>query len=134
MSELIGKGLKILVLDDEEDIRHFSREFFQRRGFAVSTAATSRAAFLFVKRTRFDIAVLDIHLHRGNKSGIDVLRLIREIRPDCYCIMLTRDNDQKIMEEAARLGASDYLVKPLTLQKVETAIKKVVKKIRKGAG
>lgn len=133
MSGLIGKGLKILVLDDEEDIRHFSKEFFRRRGFTVSTAATSQAAFRFVKKTRFDIAVLDIHLSRGNKSGIDVLRLIRELRPECHCIMLTRDNDQKIMDETSQLGASDYLVKPLTLQTVETAIKRVVQKIRKGA-
>jgi DNA-binding response OmpR family regulator len=133
MGELIGKGLKILILDDEGDIRRFSKEFFQRRGFAVTTASTGQSAISFVKKTRFDIAILDIHLLKGNKSGIDVLKFIREARPDCFCLMLTRDNDQKTMDETTQLGAYDYLVKPLTLKKVETAIKKVVKKIGKGA-
>jgi len=132
MSEPIGKGLKILVLDDEEDIRRFSKEFFQRRGFGVTTASTGQAAINFVKKARFDIAVLDIHLYKGKKSGIDVLKFIMESRPDCCCIMLTRDNDQKIMSETTRLGACDYLVKPLTLQKVDTAIKKAVTRVRKG--
>jgi len=132
MSEPMGEGLKILVLDDEEDIRHFSKEFFQRRGFSVTTASTGQAAINFSKKTKLDIAILDIHLFKGKKSGIDVLKFIRKSRPECCCIMLTRDNDQKIIDETSKLGACDYLVKPLTLQKVDTAIKKAVKRVRKG--
>lgn len=132
MNKLIGKGLRILILDDEEDICHFSREFFERRGFEVYTSLTGNAALNTINKVDVDIAILDIYLYKGNISGIDVLKSIQEKQPKCQCIMLTRDDNETVIKETKKIGAVDYLMKPLTLEKVEKAVTKVVNKIRKG--
>lgn len=127
----IGEGLNILILDDEKDACEFSRKFFEKRGFKVYTAMTGKAALDTLKEANMNIALLDIHLYKGKTSGIDVLKVIREKQPNCQCIMLTRDDNAQIIEETKKLGA-EYLVKPLTLEKIENAIAKAVNKIKKG--
>ena len=133
MIEKMGKGLKIFLLDDEEDICYFFKEVLVRRGFEVQMARTGTAAVDVIKNFEPHIAVLDVHLAKGKMDGIDVLRVIREQRPNCKCIMVTVADDEKTIKQAKDLGAIDYLVKPLTIDKVEAAINKLVKQIRKGA-
>ena len=133
MTEKIGEGLKIFLLDDEEDICHFFKEILVRRGFEVQTALTGQEAVDVINKFNPDIALLDIHLAKGKMDGIDVLRIIREQRSNCRCLMVTVADNEEVMDEARELGAIDYLVKPLTFDKVEVAIKKIVKQIRKGA-
>jgi len=132
MSDQIGKGLKILILDDDKDICSFSKEYFERRGFDVQTTLTGKSAINLTKKTKPDIALLDIHLAQAGMTGIDVLKSIREIHPDCYCIMVTRDDQKSIEAEAKELGASDYLTKINTAKNLDKVISKAVKKIRKG--
>lgn len=131
MTQNIGKGLRILVLDDEKDACEFSKKFFERRGFEVYTAMTGKAALDILKKTNINIALLDIHLYKGKTSGIDVLKVIREKQPLCQCVMLTRDDHVEMINETKKMGAV-YLVKPLTLEKIEDAIAKAVNKLGKG--
>ncbi len=133
MTEKIGEGLKIFLLDDEKDICHFFKVILVRRGFEVHTALTGQAAVNVIKNFKPDIAVLDIHLAEGKMDGIDVLKAIRKKRPNCRCLMVTVADNENLMKEAKELGAIDYLVKPLTLVNVEGKINKIVKLIRKGA-
>ena len=132
MVEKMGDGLTIFVLDDEKDICYFLREFFSKRGFAVYTALTGQSAVNLLKSVQPDIAILDIYLFKGKMNGIDVLRFIKEKGLKCYCLMVTRADDEKLIHESKELGAVDYLLKPLTLPKVEKAINGIVKMIRKG--
>lgn len=132
MSERIGDNLNILILDDEKDICSYSKEFFKRRGFKVSTAMTAKAALKAVEGKKMHIAILDIHLAKGIAGGIGVLKTIREKQPACRCIMLTRDDDKDNIKLTKDLGAVDYLVKPLTLFKLDSAIQRIAGRIRKG--
>ncbi len=127
----IGEGLNIFILDDEKDACEFSRKFFEKRGFKVYAAMTGKAALDILNEADINIALLDIHLYKGKISGIDVLKVIREKQPNCQCIMLTRDDNAEMMSETKNMGAM-YLVKPLTLEKIENAIAKAVNKIKKG--
>jgi len=127
----IGKGLEILVLDDEKDICFFLKEFFSRRGFNVRTALTGEQAVKLVKKIKPDIAILDIYLYKGKMTGLDVLKFIKQSELKCSCVMVTRADEKETIDQAQKLGADDYLIKPLTLLNVEKALDKVVKKIRK---
>ena len=132
MIEKMGEGIKIFLLDDESDICFFLKVFLSKRGFAVRTALTGQAAVNLLKKFNPDVAILDIYLSKGKMDGIAVLKVIKEKRPNCQCIMVTRADDKKLIQQAKQMGAVDYLIKPLTLEKVESVIHKIVKKIKKG--
>ena len=132
MTDKIGHGLTIFILDDEKDICQFSKRFFEKRGFKVHTAEDLASALNIIKNEKIDIALLDVHI--GKASGIDVLKMILEKQALCQCVMLTRDDNKEIMEASSKIGAVDYLIKPLTLDKIESAVSKIVKRIGKGKG
>ena len=133
MSDMqIGKGLTIFILDDEKDICQYVKEFFVKRGFKVTTALNSKAAVSAIKKIKPHIALLDIRLSEKDKTGLDVLKAVREKHPDCYCVMVTYMDDEGIVKQAMDIGAIDYLKKPLTLPEIERTINKIVKKVRKG--
>ena len=128
----MGKGIKILILDDERDICKFSKELFVKRGFDAYTALTGKSAINTVKRIKPQIAILDIYL-QGEVDGIEVLKFIKENQPNCFCIMVTREDDKEMIEKVRQLGAADYLTKPLTVRELDRAVNKVSSKIRKEA-
>ena len=129
MGANIGAGLIIFILDDEEDICLFSKRFFEKRGFKVQTSMTIKDALSRINKNKFDVALLDQHLEGG--SGMDVLKAIREKQPECQCIMLTVEDDKTIVVNAKKMGAVDYLFKPLKIEDIDKAISRVVKKIKK---
>jgi DNA-binding response OmpR family regulator len=133
MAVKIGEGLRILLLDDEKDICGFFKDFLVKRGFEVETALTGPKAKATAKKFKPQIAILDIYLSKDDVNGMDVLKYIKEQQPDCCCLMVTRADDPALHEQAMAMGAHDYLVKPLTAQKIETALNKVAKRIGKGA-
>ena len=132
MTQRIDRPLKIFILDDEKDICFFFKEFLVRRGFDVVTALTGVAAVKVLKKEKPDIAILDIYLCKGKMNGIDVLKFIKEEQSNCCCLMVSRADDEKIVNQTKELGAEDYLLKPLMLEKIEKKINKIVLKIKKG--
>ncbi|MBC2733987.1 MAG: sigma 54-interacting transcriptional regulator [Desulfobacteraceae bacterium] len=102
---------KILVVDDEESIRYTFQIFLEDEGFHVTTADSYDAALTHVKATDFDLIFLDIIL--DGQSGIDLLRSIRKYRPGVQVVMITGAPSVETASEALRLGALDYIVKPV---------------------
>lgn len=131
MENEIGTGLKLLILDDDKDICHFTKEYFSRRGFEIFTATKGGAAIKLARKEKVDISLLDIHLNEPELSGLDVLKAIKKEVPGCYCIMVTRDDDRGKEADAMRLGAFDYLTKLITAKDLNKVILKAVKKLRK---
>lgn len=131
MTDKMSEGLTIFILDDEKDVCHFVKKFFIKRGFDVYTALTGKAAVNAIKKIQPDIAILDIRLAEKEMTGLDILRLIREKRPECQCIVVSYVDDQKFVDQAMKMGAIDYLRKPLMLTELDKAISKIVKKVRR---
>lgn len=101
----------ILVVDDEESIRYTFQMFLEDEGFQVTTAENYDAALEHVRATAFDLIFIDIILE--GRSGIDLLRAIREHLPGIQVIMITGAPSVETASEALRLGALDYIVKPV---------------------
>ena len=102
---------KILVVDDEESIRYTFQMFLQDEGFQVVTAENYDVALEHVHATDYDLIFIDIIME--GRSGIDLLRSIREHRPGVQVIMITGAPSVETASEALRLGALDYIVKPV---------------------
>ena len=106
------QGTAILVIDDEESLRNTFQFFLQNQGYApVITAATYDEAIHACTSRSFDLIISDIVL--GGHTGIDVLKRLREMGSACPVVMITGYPTVDTAAEAVRLGAFDYLPKPV---------------------
>lgn len=119
---------KILVVDDERDICDFVKNFFQERGYDVLTALSGDEALVSAKNDRPELVLLDIKMK--GMDGIATLRHLKEIDRGMKVIMVTALADQDKMDEACRLGACEYITKPLVLDNLERTVEKNLKEIK----
>ncbi|HHT9136643.1 MAG TPA: sigma-54 dependent transcriptional regulator [Candidatus Wunengus sp. YC60] len=104
-------GSKILVIDDEESIRYTFESFLLDEGYEVLTARDYQEAMSAIGATELDLIFADILLE--GKTGIDVLRKTKERNLRCPVVMITGDPNIDSASEALRLGAFDYIPKPI---------------------
>jgi len=116
---------KLLVVDDENDICDFVKTFFKDRGFHVFTALNGEEALSIAKNERPDLVLLDIKMK--GMDGLAVLKHVKELDRSIKIIMVTALEDQDKMHEAYKLGACDYITKPLILDYLEQAVLKNLK-------
>lgn len=104
----------VLIVDDEENIRFAFKAHLAREGCSVDTVSDFESAVAAVAKTDYDMIFADIIL--GGKTGIDVLREVK--KKDAYCpvIIITGEPNIETSAEAVRLGAFDYIPKPVRKQ------------------
>ena len=105
--------LRLLFVDDEEDLRSMLQQQLTEKGFAVDTADDGDRAIEILKKETYDVILLDIRMPR--RSGIEVLKFIKQQKISTRVIMLTAVDDLSTALEAVRMGATDYLTKPFNL-------------------
>jgi len=112
--------VRVLIVDDEPDFVELIREFVARSGYEPLLACNGPEALRKVREERPHIVLLDIRM--SGMDGIEVLRKIREIDREVGVIMLTALNDSGVRRRSLRLGAFDYLVKPLDFKDLERVL------------
>ncbi|RPJ10665.1 MAG: response regulator [Deltaproteobacteria bacterium] len=116
---------RILVIDDEEAIRFTFERFLRAAGHLVTTAGSCREALEQINTTTFDIVFADIILEDG--TGIEILRHIKAKGLSCPVIMITGDPGVETAADSIRLGAFEYIAKPINqeslLHVARTALK-----------
>ena len=116
----------VLIVDDELGIRETFQAFLEEEGYAVSTAAGFFEADSFLSNHACDIVVADIILPRV--GGMSLLKRVREIDEDVPVIMVTGEPDVTSAMDAVRLGAYNYIAKPVTPDRVISTINSVLRK------
>ncbi len=116
---------KILIVDDEKSIRRTLGEFLRADGHEVVEAPDADTALQCLKAAEFDVVVTDIVLPR--LTGVELLRRIRATAPDVPVVMMTGDPTVETASESLRLGATDYLFKPITKAAIQRAVANVVR-------
>lgn len=111
---------RLLVVDDEEDIRSFLVEFFKEKDFDAHSADSGAEALKLLKVLRPHLILLDVKM--PGMSGLETLEEIRKVDREVGVIMVTGLQDQKVGREALKLGASDYITKPIDLPYLETSV------------
>src|ERR1035441_3856311 len=116
----------ILVVDDEAEIRSSLEEILREEGYGVATAATAAEALVLVEDTPYDVVLLDIWL--PDRDGLDVLadihRLAAEMRPEV--VIISGHGTIETAVKATKLGAFDFLEKPLSLDRTLIVLKNAV--------
>ena len=111
---------KILLIDDEIDIRGFLKDFFEDRDFLVEVAADGAEGVEKFQKGSFDVVVCDMLMPK--LIGLEVLRRIRKAKPDQKVIMMTGVKEQSMVEKAKELGCHLYLFKPVQLKDIEARV------------
>ncbi|MBI4737706.1 MAG: response regulator [candidate division NC10 bacterium] len=111
---------RVLVVDDEPDAVELLQEFLTAKGYDVITASDGEEALRQVKEHRPHLILLDVRMPRLN--GMEVLKRVREIDHEVGVIMVTAVNEEETGREALKMGAFDYITKPLDLQYLERSL------------
>ncbi len=111
---------KILIVDDETALCDDIANFLKMKGYVVVCAHTGKQALCLVVVERPDLVLLDIHM--PEMDGIECLGKIKEVNPELPVIMVTCVTDIDIARKAMKMGAVDYLTKPINLEALELAI------------
>lgn len=112
---------KILFADDENTFRETFLKVLQEEGFDVDAFDNGLDAIDAIKKTEYDIAVLDIDM--PGADGIRVLKEVVKVRPDTRVIMITAFGSVEMAVEAIKIGAAEYVVKPVIFEDVLIKIK-----------
>ena len=118
------KKTRILWTDDEIDSLRAHIMFLEEKGFEVSTANNGSDAIDMVKNEYFDIILLDENM--PGLSGVQTLNEIKTIDPNLPVVMITKSEEEHIMEEAIGSKMADYLIKPVNPIQILHSIKKNV--------
>ncbi len=119
---------KILIVDDDADIRRAFHRNLEGDGLPVVDAASGDEAIKMVARERPTLVVMDIRM--GATNGLDTLRKLRELDPKLLIIMMTAYGTTQTAIEAMKLGAYDYVLKPLDVPKLKALIESALKTAR----
>jgi DNA-binding NtrC family response regulator len=102
---------EVLVLDDETTICDYLSRALREDNFQVTAMTDPAWIKEAVKERRPCLIIMDVHMPGGN--GLNVLKEVKEIAPDIPVVMISGDGDDDLRREARRLGACEFLSKPL---------------------
>ncbi|MGB0254894.1 MAG: response regulator, partial [Flavobacteriaceae bacterium] len=103
--------IELLWIDDEIDLLQAHILFLSQKGYHVHTAHGGQDALELIKDRNFDIVLLDENM--PGMSGLEVLNDLKQQKPSLPVIMITKSEEENIMEEAIGAKIADYLIKPV---------------------
>lgn len=115
-------AFKLLWADDEIELLKPHVMFLEQKGYNVTTATSGNDAIDLVREGNFDIVLLDENMPGLN--GLDTLSKIKEYQPSLPVVMITKSEEEAIMEEAIGSQISDYLIKPVNPSQILLSLKK----------
>lgn len=116
----------ILVVDDEEGIRESLTGIFEDEGYAVLASSSGEEALKVIKEQSPDLILLDVWL--TGMDGIETLKLMKEVKPDIPVIIISGHGNIELAVKATRMGAYDFLEKPLSLERVVLTAQRAIER------
>jgi len=122
----MGERLRLLIVDDDENIRKVLTTILEEEGYKVESVDTARKAIERVKRKFYNLALIDIRL--PDMEGIELLTKMRNTTPKMRKIIITGYPTLQNAVEAVNRGADAYIMKPFEMEKVLEAIREQLRK------
>ncbi len=123
ISEYMGRGETILVVDDINHQRELASRMLSKLNYKVTTAASGEEAVEYLRTHKADLIVLDMIMDPGI-DGLETYRKILEISPAQKAIIVSGFSESERVKEAQTLGAGAYLKKPYLIEKIGLAVRK----------
>ena len=125
---LVMKKTRVLIVDDEQETLDLIEEYLLGHDFEVTTAMSGEQAIALVQKDLFHIAIVDLHL--PGMTGSELLKSIKKIRFDIQAIMITGYGTIRDAVECMKLGASDFITKPILLDHLHLTIRRILEEVR----
>src|SRR5450631_2410830 len=119
---------KLLLIDDEEDVRYSFQRIFDSPEIELATAANGEEGLKVIPKFKPDLVLMDIRM--TGMTGLETLRRIRQSDPKLLVILMTAYGTTQTAIEAMKLGAYDYLLKPFDVPKLKEIIANALKAAR----
>ncbi|QEP43973.1 response regulator [Ectothiorhodospiraceae bacterium BW-2] len=128
MNEEIGKGVKIVLADDEESMRSLLDNMLRKLSCEVAdTAKDGRSALAAFQKYRPDILLLDISMP-GEMSGLDVLKAVRAESPESHVVIVSGETKADLVRQIISAGANGFIVKPFSFERLIKMLEEYRKK------
>jgi len=121
---------RVLLVDDEEEFVSALSERLMLRGIEVDSALNGEEALARLVEKEFEVVILDVMM--PGLGGLEVLRQIKSTHPDTQVILLTGHGSTREGIEGMRLGAFDYLIKPVDIEEMLEKMKEAAKTVGTG--
>lgn len=121
------KQYKILVVDDDYASRLMLKKALEQYSYDVTLCSNGTDALNLLREQKFDLVLTDLIMQ--GISGIDLLEKVRELESDIATILLTGHASIETAVQAVRLGANDYLLKPINLEELQIRIKRAFERV-----
>lgn len=119
---------KILVVDDDEQMREDISEMLSREGYTVSHVGSGEEALEEIKKGDFDVILTDLIM--PGIDGMEVLRQSKRLKPAVRVIMITGFGTIENAVDAMKEGASDYISKPFKINEVQATVKRALEEVK----
>jgi nitrogen regulation protein NR(I) len=119
---------KLLLIDDEEDVRYSFQRIFDSPEIEVATASSGEEGLKVIPKFKPDLVLMDVRM--GGMNGLETLRRIRATNPKLLVILMTAYGTTQTAIEAMKLGAYDYLLKPFDAVKIKDLVGNALKAAR----
>jgi DNA-binding NtrC family response regulator len=114
LGKKINGDRKILICDDDKTVSDFLKRFLEKEGYSeLETAASGEEVLEKIRKDDYQLVFLDIKL--PGIGGMETLKRVKEFNKDIGVIMITGFPEMSLVEQATKLGAYDYIVKPFDL-------------------
>ena len=117
---------EILVIDDNADIRYLICNILQEHGYLIRSAANYDQAVKEINTKLPSLALVDIKLDKGDKDGINLLKILMEKNKSLPVIMISGHANVQVAVEAIRLGAYEFVEKPFSSEKLLNYVKRAL--------
>lgn len=118
----------ILIIDDEKSLLDLLNVVLKKEGYRVKTSLAPSKVFDLLEKEDFDLLICDVKL--PETSGMEILKYVRENKPELPVIMITAYGSLKQAVEALKVGAIDYILKPFDVEELKIVIAKELEKRR----
>ena len=127
IAEVFPGKTRILVVDDDSDLRLTLCEYLESLNFTVSSARNGSEAISLLQSQKFtsDIIFTDLVMPPG-PDGMEVLKAAKQLNPFCYVVVMTGYSSIETAIESIRCGAFDYLAKPFKLAQIEIVASRIL--------
>lgn len=116
---------KILVVDDDQEMRRLLEDVLTREGCLVMQATNGSEALVEIRATPYDVIILDKIM--TDMSGLEILPEVKRLQPEAQVILITAFGDRETCVEAMSKGATAYLAKPFGMSVLVQMVKKAYK-------
>ncbi len=118
------KDYNILIIDDEQTQREVLTGYLKKKGYHILSADSGEEGIRLVKQSAVDIVLSDFKM--PDKTGLEVLEQVKKINPEISFVIITAYSTVEMAVKAMRMGAYDYISKPVDLDELDLLIEKII--------